>query len=351
MNPFVPNYENLIQAANNTKPARIPLYEHNVDEPFVSKYLGKNLAPLLASESPDDLRTYLKYLCGFFKDMGYDTVSFEYCIGLVMPGSGSLGGHKPGEIQNRSDFDNYPWDKIEDLYFDKASIYFEILREELPEGMKAVGGVGNGIFECVQEVVGYESLCMISFDDPELYQLLFETVGKVNSGIWKRFLDNFADIFAVCRFGDDLGYKSSTLLWGDDIKTLIIPQYKKIIEIIHSYDKPFLLHSCGCIFDVMDDFIAAGIDAKHSNEDAIAPFTTWTEKYGDRIGNFGGIDMDVLCQNTEDEIRTYTLNILEKTADCGGIAYGSGNSIPYYVPVDGYLAMNKTIREFRGDFA
>jgi uroporphyrinogen decarboxylase len=99
----------------------------------------------------------------------------------------------------------------------------------------------------------------------------------------------------------------------------------------------------------MEDIIAAGIDAKHSNEDAIAPFTTWTEKYGDRIGNFGGIDMDVLCQNSKDKIRTYTLDILEKTYDCGGIAYGSGNSIPHYVPVDGYLAMNETIREFRGD--
>ncbi|MDR1030283.1 MAG: hypothetical protein LBL76_05370 [Treponema sp.] len=46
--------------------------------------------------------------------------------------------------------------------------------------------------------------------------------------------------------------------------------------------KPFLLHSCGCIFKVMDDLIAARIDAKHSNEDAIAP-------YGRRIGNFGGL--------------------------------------------------------------
>jgi uroporphyrinogen decarboxylase len=345
----VPDYHNLIQAATNVRPDRIPLYDHNVDEPFVSKYLGKPLTPLLKSGTSDDLRLYFKHFCAFFKDMGYDTVSFEYCIGPVMPGSGSLGGHKPGEIQNRADFDHYPWDKIEDFYFDKTNAYFEILREELPGGMKAVGGVGNGIFECVQDVVGYENLCMISFDDPELYRLLFETVGKINSSIWKRFLDNFADMYAVCRFGDDLGFKGSTLLKAEDIRTLIIPQYKKIIDIVHAYDKPFLLHCCGCIFDVMEDIIAAGIDAKHSNEDAIAPFTVWTEKYGDRIGNFGGIDMDVLCQNSTDEIRAYTLDILEKTSDCGGVAYGSGNSIPHYVPVEGYLAMNRAIRQFRGE--
>jgi uroporphyrinogen decarboxylase len=350
MKDFIPDYSNLIDAAYNRTPNRIPLYDHNVDEPFISKYLGKELAPLLLSENTDDLREYFRHFCGFFKEMGYDTISFEYCIGPVMPGSGSLAGHKPGVIKNRKDFDSYPWDKIKDIFFEKTSKYFEILREKMPEGFKAVGGPGNGIFECVQDVTGFESLCLISMDDPELYKLLFETVGNINAAIWNKFLDNFSDIYGVCRFGDDLGYKSSTMLSINDIKQLIIPQYKKIIDIVHSYDKPFLLHSCGCIFNVMDDIIdVAGIDAKHSNEDAIAPFTEWTQKYGDKIGNFGGIDMDILCQKNEDEIRTYTLDILEKTANCGGVAYGSGNSIPDYVPVEGYLAMNKTIREFRGE--
>lgn len=349
MKDFVPDFNNLIDAAYNRMPKRLPLYDHNIDEPFISKYLDKELAPLLSSEKTEDLRQYFRHFCNFFKEMGYDTISFEYCIGPIMPGSGSLGGHKPGVIQNRKDFDSYPWDKIEDIFFEKTSIFFEILREEMLEGFKAVGGPGNGIFECVQDVTGFESLCLISIDDPQLYRELFETVGKINAAIWKRFLDNFADMFAVCRFGDDLGYKSSTMLSINNIKELIIPQYKKIIDIIHSYEKPFLLHSCGCIYDVMDDIIDAGIDAKHSNEDAIAPFTDWTEKYGDRIGNFGGIDMDVLCQKNEDEVRAYTIDILEKTASCGGVAYGSGNSIPHYVPVEGYLAMNKAIREFRGE--
>ena len=31
--------------------------------------------------------------------------------------------------------------------------------------------------------------------------------------------------------------------------------------------------------------------------------------------------------------------MLERTASRGGFALGSGNSIPYYVPVDHYLSM------------
>jgi hypothetical protein len=35
--------------------------------------------------------------------------------------------------------------------------------------MKCIGGPGNGIFECVQDIVGYTNLCYIAVDDPDLY--------------------------------------------------------------------------------------------------------------------------------------------------------------------------------------
>jgi len=52
----------------------------------------------------------------------------------------------------------------------------------------------------------------------------------------------------------------------------------------------------------MEEVLAAGIDAKHSNEDAIAPYGRWIELFGRRIGLFGGIDVDVLCRKKPAEI-------------------------------------------------
>jgi uroporphyrinogen decarboxylase len=99
----------------------------------------------------------------------------------------------------------------------------------------------------------------------------------------------------------------------------------------------------------MDDLIEmAGIDAKHSNEDVIAPFTVWLERYGDRIGNFGGVDMDVICQFSEAEIAEYVKAVLCQVEGRGGVAIGTGNSIPDYVPPAGYLAMVDTVRKHRG---
>jgi uroporphyrinogen decarboxylase len=98
----------------------------------------------------------------------------------------------------------------------------------------------------------------------------------------------------------------------------------------------------------MDDVIALGINAKHSNEDVIAPYDKWISLYGDRIGLVGGIDVDVLCTKDPAEIIE---DVFEKgsrfRATAQGYALGSGNSIPDYVPVDGYLAMIEAAKKIR----
>jgi len=349
MKTFSPNYHNLVDACNNIEAARTPLYEHIIAPEVMEKILNKQFAALINGDDADK-REHFTHYCRFFRDMGYDTVSYECCIGPAMPGSGALGGHQPGVIKNRRDFDDYPWDQIPEFYFKKYGRNFEIMGECLPDGMKAVGGPGNGVFELVQDVVGFEPLCLISADDPELYQDLFSAVGNMMARIWDEFLRLYGDFYAVSRFGDDLGFKVSTLLSPAHIRANIIPQYQRIVSVIHSYGKPFLFHSCGNIFSVMDDIIAlVHIDAKHSNEDDIAPFSDWVDRYGGRIGNFGGVDMDHLCRKTETEISRIVTDVMTYCQGKGGFALGSGNSIPDYVPPEGYLAMVSAARAFRGE--
>ena len=347
---FTPNYQNIVNAALNKKSERIPLYEHIIVDKFMERLSGKKFAGLFRGDYADK-QEYFKHYAGFFRDMGYDTVSFECCVAEIMPGGGALGGHVEGAIKTYEDFEKYPWDGLADSYFKKFSQYFEALRSQMPEGMKAVGGVGNGVFECVQDIVGFESLCYIKSDDEDLYRALFKKVGDLFCEIWERFLPEFGDIFCVCRFGDDLGYKSSTLLPAEDISNFIVPQYKRIVGIIHKHQKPFLLHSCGCIFNVMEDLIRkVGINAKHSNEDAIAPFSKWIEDYGERIANFGGLDTDALCDVNPCDITKYTTKVYQDCEKKGhGIAIGSGNSIPNYVNIERYLKALEVIRDLRGE--
>lgn len=348
MREFIPDYRNIVDAANNIEAKRLPLYDHIVSDKIMEKILNVKFSGLSGGDDRD-LDEYFSHYCEFFRKMGYDTVSYECCLSAVMPSNGCLGGHAPPAIRNREDFEKYPWDEIVPRYFQTYTRFFEALRRNMPAGMKAIGGVGNGIFECVQDIVGFMDLCYISVDDPQLFSDLFEKMVRISCLVWERFLREFGDIYCVLRFGDDLGYKLNTLLPEDDVKREIIPRYGRIIQLIHSCRKPFLLHSCGCIFGVMDDLIdVAKIDAKHSNEDVIAKFPVWVEKYGDRIGNFGGIDTDAVCRLSREEMADYITDVIRRCEHHGGFAFGSGNSIPDYVPVEGYLNMIQTVREIRG---
>lgn len=350
MKEFIPDYNNVLNAARNISAKRMPLYEHAISELKMEEILNVKFFGLYQGNRSDK-KEFFRIYNNFFKQMGYDTVTLERCIGPVMPGSGALGNHQPGVIKTRENFEKYPWDEIPSLYFKKYGEDFELMGEVMPAGMSAIGGVGNGVFECVQDIVGYTDLCYISMDDPELYDDLFEAVGSTMLKIWSEFLMKYGHLFCVCRFGDDLGFKSNTLIPAADIKDKIIPQYARVIELVHSYGKPFLLHSCGNIFDVMEDLInVAKIDAKHSNEDQIAMFPEWFDRYGNRIGNFGGVDTDHLCSKNEQEIKEIVKQVTSYSVGRGGFALGSGNSIPPYVPVSGYMAMIEAGREIRGDY-
>jgi len=348
---FKPNYENIVSCAKNIKPERIPLYEHIVDIDVIEKISGQPLKKHLNGEERD-LNRYFQGYCNFYKDNGYDTVSYEYCVTDILPYGGALSNKITNPyITDEEKFNNYPWNDVFDLYVRNAAPYFDALKNNMPEGMRAVGGVGNGVFEVVQDLTGYENLCLMSFDNEKLYHAVFQKAGELLFRIWEWFLANYADVYCVCRFGDDLGFKSNTLLSPDDISENIFPVYKKIVQIVHGYGKPFLLHSCGCIFSIMDELIdEVHIDAKHSNEDQIALMSRWVNSYGSRIGNFGGIDTDAYVRMSDADLKEYVTQIYKLAEQKeGGFAIGSGNSIPAYVNTEKFLLVNQTIRNLRGD--
>jgi len=343
---FEPDYHNILQVLNNRRPARLPLYEHHIDAPFISKMLGEHISS--QGLKNNELEEYYRKVIGFWKGMTYDAFDFEAAICDILPGHGAIMGGMAGPIQTRADFDNYPWEDIPKIFWKTYTPHFEAIRKTLPPGMKAYGGCGYGIFEASQDLVGYEYLCVMQCMDPDLFADIFKRIGDLWETLWQGVIEKYSDIFVFFRMGDDLGHKTSTLLDPDIIRQLILPQYKKVIDLVHRSGKKFLLHSCGNIFPLMDDIINLGIDAKHSNEDQIAPFPVWIEKYSDRIGLFGGFDLNLLVLEKPETIYRTVLEqgtLFRRTAN--GYGLGSGNSIPEYIPVDGYMAMIEATAEIR----
>lgn len=346
---FTADYNHFADVMRNVRPARLPIYEHILCPEIMEEIVGNRFAELLNGDAAD-LNEFFRNYCSFFKQMTYDVVSYEFCIRDVFPNAGALDGGGAGPIQTRADFDAYPWDTIPTLFWAQAGPRLAAFTHNLPAGMKGVGGIGNGVFELTEDLVGLEYLPFIQVDDPELYSDIFRKVGDIMCAIWTEFLKRHGDSFVVCRFGDDLGFNSSLLTNPSTIREHIFPQYKRLVALFRGAGLPFLYHSCGCIFEVMDELIDLGINAKHSNEDSIAPFERWINDYGNRIGLIGGFDMDFLCSANEQEVYERVFEEGRRfRAMTNGYALGSGNSIPEYVPAANYLAMVRAAQDIRND--
>ncbi len=237
-------------------------------------------------------------------------------------------------ISNRTEFAAYPWQDPDAADYSRL----EQAAAWLPEGMKLIVFGPGGVLENVTFLVGFDNLCYLLADDPDLAHEIFDAVGSR----LVRYYEHCAPAATVGALisNDDWGHKTQTMLRVEDMRTYVFPWHTRIVETIHAAGKPAILHSCGNLERVMDDVIdEMGYDAKHSYEDIIEPVEDAYERYHRRIALLGGIDVDFICRSTPQQVRARSQAMLQRAAGRGSYALGTGNSVPAYVPDEGYLAM------------
>jgi len=238
-----------------------------------------------------------------------------------------------GPIQSWADFEKYLWPKVSDVNFKSL----EWMEKNMPDDMGCYDLTGH-ILETVEMLLGYETLCLKLYDEPELIDAILEKVGE--------FYIEYTQ--AICDFScvklawgsDDMGFKTSTLVSAEVLREKILPWHKRCAEVAHKNGKPYLMHNCGKLDEIMDDLIDdVKIDAKHSFEDTIMPVTEAKKRYGDRIAILGGIDIDFLCRSSEQAIRKRVRDTLEICTVNNGYCLGTGNTVANYIPLNNYLTM------------
>ena len=237
-----------------------------------------------------------------------------------------------GPIQTWQDFETYAWPTD----FHAINTISRVMALRVPDGMQVMV-IPGGVFEWTSQLMGLVNFSYALADQPDLVDAIIEKVTITIRGVVEDILQepNIGGIF----MGDDLGYFSGTIISPTVLQKKFIPNTKKIIDLTHQAEKIFILHTCGNMFSVMDDLIAAGIDGKHSFEDKILSVESAYEKWGEKIALVGGVDVNLLTSGTEDQVRKRTHQILDACGTHGHYVLGTGNSVANYIPVENYFAM------------
>jgi len=341
-----PDFERLRKVLlRQGEPDRVPFIELFADREIMEAVIGE---PIPDPERHDrELREVaLRRTIRFWYETGYDYITVGPTLDLprrrlAAEDTAALRRDRrewvdesAGIINSWQDFEAYPWPRPEDIdYFN-----LEFVSRHLPEGMKIIFLGPGGQLENIMWLMGYAPFALALKDDPALVEAVAQKVGELLVTIFATAAEmpNMGALW----LGDDMGFKTGTMIAPEDLRRYVFPWQKKLSEIAHTRNLPFLLHSCGNLREIMDDLINdVRIDAKHSFEDAIQPVTEAKRMYGDRIAVLGGIDVDFLCRASEDEVRAYTRRVIEECFPGGGWALGTGNSVANYIPVRNYLAM------------
>ena len=329
-------------------PQRAPLVEYLIDDalrkPIVEDLLGGHWV----HPQPGDRASREAYLDNFIcfsYRLGYDILRYERALpfsqhSVLGADATTLGGQRAwrdqhcGAITTWEDLDRYAWPVVTPGYLAD----YEYLAGHLPEGMGLVVCHAGGVYEHLSALMSYEGLCLALYDQPDLVAAVAQRIGECMLDVYRQLveLNGVVAIFP----GDDMGFRSATLLSPDALRRLTLPWHRRYAALAHARGLPYFLHSCGNLVEIMDVLVDdVGIDAKHSFEDAILPAAAFQERWGERLGVLGGVDVDILTRRTPEEVRAATRALMETCHPRGRFAVGSGNSIPSYVPVDNYLAM------------
>jgi uroporphyrinogen decarboxylase len=337
-----PDIENLYKVLRCEKPSRPTLFELFMNGPLYERLAGRSV-----SKSGDPELEHLKLVVDAYAAAGYD-----YATGGGGRGFGFYSERKHGGkntislndgfmITDEASFEAYKWPDPEACDYS----ILEKIRPFLPEGMKLMVMGPNGVLENVITLTGYDNLCLMLYDNPELVQAVFDKVGERLLKYYELCLQH--DTVGLLMSNDDWGFKTQTFFSLADMRKYVFPWHKKYAELAHKYKVPALLHSCGYFGEAMEDVIEyLHFDGKHSYEDAIFPVEDSYEKWHGRIAILGGIDVNWIINHSEEDIITRCRAMLKRSEAYGGYALGTGNSVPEYIPQDHFIALLKAALEY-----
>ena len=334
-----PDFDNLLAVLRKEVPSRPTLFEF-----YINERIYQRLAPL-SEFGPDNPYAAQHQVVAAFHRLGYDYATilvpdFRFPSERVYVKQ-SVSINTGGLISDWKSFEAYPWPNPNEADY----AILDVLAKELPAGMKIICNGPGGLLENAIEIVGYERLCYLLADDPDLVNQIFDGVGSRLVQFYERVAAHPS--VGACISNDDWGFRTQTMFSPPQMRKYVFPWHKQIVDVVHAAGKPVILHSCGHFERIIDDMVEIGIDGRHSYEDTILPVEEAYERYHNHFAILGGIDLDFICRSTPEEVYARSKAILAQTSERGGYALGTGNSVPDYVPDENYFAMIRAALDLR----
>jgi uroporphyrinogen decarboxylase len=207
-----------------------------------------------------------------------------------------------------------------------------------------LGGVG-GPLTTAWMLVGYEDICLSLYDDPDFLKEVVQLAVDFAIPAATRMAEAGVDGMTV---SEDLGSSCAGLIAPEHFRAIFKPALGAIISHVKSLGLPVLLHSCGHIYEYIDDLIALGIDALHPlQRTAGMDIARVKAQYGDRVCLVGNIDSSrTLPYGTPADVEAEVREAIAVAVPGNGYILASDHSLHDGIPVENIRTMIAAGRKY-----
>jgi len=182
-------------------------------------------------------------------------------------------------------------------------------------------GSGNGPFERLASLMGFEEALIALFEEPEACNDFFTALTDFKTKVAEKVVKYYnPDCFT---YYDDIATERGLFMSPATYRELIKPHHKRLCQAVINLGMKPIYHCCGRAEDIVEDMIDCGYEAWTSVQ-ASNDISTILEKYGDRLAIIGGYDTNGrpgAADASEEEVRTEVRRCFEEYGKYKGYVF------------------------------
>ena len=169
----------------------------------------------------------------------------------------------------------------------------------------------NGLFERTADLTSFEDTFCYLLEEEEALEAFYTKLTDFHIELMKIAKEVYhADIIT---FHDDMGTQRSSFFSPTTFEEVMLPHYKRMNDAAHEMGLYVNFHSCGCVGNQIENFIAAGFDS-WEGQDACNDKVGILGKYADELAQVSSFSPDPEGKLTDEE---YVQAVKDRVHDYG----------------------------------
>lgn len=314
------------------RPDRVPNFEVLVENPTLSHVMGRSVPYVhtLANIPPDD---YIE----FARRIGQDAIGMCFY---------SSPFRYDAPLRSRADLANIREVGV-DTQAQSLLLLDDYVRSVANTEIGLFALMGSFLTDTYTNVFGFENFMCMLYDDRDLVEDILERYTAYYVELARKLVRYPLTFFYI---GDDIAYKSGTLMDPELLRELWVPRMRRIFAPAREAGIPILFHSDGNIEAMLPDLIDMGAAAINPLEPYGMDIRVIKKRYGRRLALVGNLDVGgALSSGTPDDVRREATQLIDDCGRDGGLVLASSHSITSNVKPENFLAMIETAQAYRLD--